>query len=259
MTHPTDAYQIELLKSDDYSRYLLGDRLEVATILRGLVQKRCIVTAYPEGSREFFLTSVLSIDEDTQRIVLDPPTDEQARARAQGATMLACSALLDKVKIQFSVGPLKSIEFESYPAFTAAMPTSLLRLQRRDYFRLIAPVSHALECTIPIAGDEGEARSFKARVIDISGGGIALVVPPRDLPFSPEVEFQDCRLTLPDLGVITARLQVRNVFEITNRNGISMLRAGCQFIGLSGNASSMIQRYILKVERERSARERGIL
>ena len=64
---------------------------------------------------------------------------------------------------------------------------------------------------------------------------------------------------LPDLGIVTARLQVRNVFEITNRNGIRMLRAGCQFMGLSGNASSMIQRYILKIERERSARERGAL
>lgn len=259
MTQATDGYQIELLKSDDYSRFLLDDRLEVAVILRGLVQKRCIVTAYPDGSREFFLSSVLSFDEDRQRLVLDPPADEQARERAAAAASLACTALLDKVKVQFSVGPLQAIDFEGFPAFSAAAPDQVLRLQRRDYFRLIAPVSHALECTIPVPGEGGEISSFKARVIDISGGGIAIIVPPRDLPFSPEVEFHDCRLMLPDLGIVTARLQVRNVFEITNRNGIRMLRAGCQFMGLSGNASSMIQRYILKIERERSARERGAL
>ncbi|MCB1901970.1 flagellar brake protein [Cognatazoarcus halotolerans] len=257
MTQATDGYQIELLKSDDHARFMLEDRLEVATILRGLVQKRCIVTAYPDGSRAFFLSTVLAFDEGDRSLVLDPPADEQAREKAAVASTLSCTALLDKVKVQFSTGPLRAFEFEGFPAFRTAAPDSVLRLQRRDYYRLIAPVSHALECVIPVPDETGTISAYKARVVDISGGGIAIVVPPKDLTFSPEVEFHDCRLMLPDLGVITARLQVRNVFEITSRNGIRMLRAGCQFMGLSGNAASMIQRYILKIERERSARERG--
>ena len=42
--------------------------------------------------------------------------------------------------------------------------------------------------------------------------------------------------------------KLRNVFEITNRNGIRMLRR-LPVHGPLGNASGMIQRYILKIER----------
>jgi len=35
-----------------------------------------------------------------------------------------------------------------------------------------------------------------------------------------------------------------------------MLRAGCEFIDLPASMASTIQRYILKTERERNARER---
>ena len=52
-------------------------------------------------------------------------------------------------------------------------------------------------------------------------------------------------------------LRVRNLFRITNRDGSITLRAGCEFTHLSSAMASTIQRYILKVERERNARERS--
>jgi c-di-GMP-binding flagellar brake protein YcgR len=61
---------------------------------------------------------------------------------------------------------------------------------------------------------------------------------------------------LPETGAIVTSLRVRNLFRITNRDGSIMLRAGCEFIHLSSSMASTIQRYILKVERERNARER---
>jgi c-di-GMP-binding flagellar brake protein YcgR len=36
-----------------------------------------------------------------------------------------------------------------------------------------------------------------------------------------------------------------------------MQRAGCEFLDLPRNADSIIQRYILRIERTRNARERG--
>ena len=58
---------------------------------------------------------------------------------------------------------------------------------------------------------------------------------------------------------IPARLVVRNLFRITNRSGAELLRAGCEFADMPRGAEDAIQRYILKVERERNARDRGRL
>ena len=56
---------------------------------------------------------------------------------------------------------------------------------------------------------------------------------------------------MPEVGTISATLQVRNVFRVTERGGTE-LRAGCQFIGLPGSADALIQRYILRMEKERA-------
>ena len=70
--------------------------------------------------------------------------------------------------------------------------------------------------------------------------------------------FQRQILVLPDFGTIVTRLRIRNIFQVTNRTGVTMMRAGCQFVNLSASAENTIQRYILKTERERNARSRRL-
>ena len=98
----------------------------------------------------------------------------------------------------------------------------------------------------------------EARVVDISGGGIGVLVPPRGLALSPDMVFDGCSLLLPEFGDISTRLKIRNMFQVTNRNGMTMMRAGCQFVDLPRGAENTIQKYILKIERERNARSRRL-
>ena len=58
---------------------------------------------------------------------------------------------------------------------------------------------------------------------------------------------------MPDIGTIVTTLQIRNAFEVTLKSGAHTWRAGCMFINLPGPMQSMIQRYIIKLERERRA------
>ena len=252
------SLKFELLQSDDFAQYLLRDAVEIEHVLRNLIRRRAMVTAYINGSRDFMLTTVLDVDDQAGTLVLDVPADEVQQRRAQNADALICITQLDNVKIQFPVGGVSSATHQGHPAFVASLPDRLLRLQRREYFRLTAPVSHSLVCQIPVPGEEGPPSTFEARVLDISGGGVAIVVPPEGVEFKPDTEFASCQIQLPDSGTVTARLRIRNVFRVTNRNGISMLRAGCEFVDLSDRVASVIHKYILKVERERSARERGL-
>lgn len=254
MADKPDHHHIELLDARNYAEYLIDNPLEIAAVLLGLVQQRCIISAYPGGTSNFMLTSLLAVDKAAGMLVLDPSGDDAGNRLALEADKVTFSALLDKIKVQFDSGPLRTIEHEGYAAFAAPIPLRLLRLQRREYFRLITPVAQSVTCSIPVEQDEGALKTYEARVLDISGGGLGVLVPPRGLEVSTDMEFGDCTLVLPEFGAITAQLRIRSVFQVTNRNGIAMTRAGCQFVELPHGADALIQRYILKIERERGAR-----
>jgi len=250
------SLKFELLQSDDFARYLLRDPVEIEGVLRNLIRRRANVTAYLNGSRDFLMTTILDVR--GQDVILDAPPNDVELRKAEAANELICITQLDSVKIQFPLDGVDITTYEGAPALEANLPDRLLRLQRREYFRLTAPVAHSLTCQIPVPNEAGSVSTFEARVLDISGGGIAIVVPPEGVEFKPDTEFTECQIQLPDAGTITARLRIRSVFRVTNRNGISMLRAGCEFMDLTDKIESIIHRYILNVERERSARERRL-
>ncbi len=252
-----DDNRIELLDADNYSEYVLRDRREVAAVLSGLVQQRCIVAAHPDGKRDFVLTSLLSVDAATGRLVFDAANSEDSNRKLLAAETVTFSALLDKIKVQFAAGPLESSLNDGHEALICPAPEKLLRLQRREYFRLVTPVAHSVICNITVSTDDGP-KTFEARVLDISGGGIGVLVPPRGMALTTDMEFDDCSLVLPEFGNVVASLRIRSIFQVTNRNGMTMTRAGCQFIDLPRGAENTIQRYILKMERERNARARRL-
>jgi c-di-GMP-binding flagellar brake protein YcgR len=246
----------ELMQADYYSKYLLHSRAEIGHILRTLKQKGSLITVYFNQGNDFFLTTVLGADDN--HLIVDVGADAATNRKALASDKLIFITTLDKVKVQFSVGRIEETRHETRPALRCTLPDSLLRLQRREYYRLSTPVATPIKCLIPVPVEERGKRAVETTVVDISGGGVAVVVPPQGVPFAPEMRFDDCRIELPDTGVITASLEVRNLFDVTLRNGARVKRAGCQFHSLSGTMATMIQRYILRVERERKARESGM-
>jgi c-di-GMP-binding flagellar brake protein YcgR len=162
---------------------------------------------------------------------------------------------LDHVRLQFSLSAPQPLEYAGRPALRAPVPDSVLRLQRREFFRLPTLQSVAPVCTITNAAPDGTQKSVAVRILDISGGGLAILVPPKELEFAPGVEFKDCTLQLPDGDPLKVRLIVRNLYEVERPNGTKVWRAGCQFVGHLGAAAARIQRYLFKIERDRKARE----
>ena len=249
--------KFELLQADDYSRYLLREKTDILYNLRALMQRRAMLSAFIDASADSFLSAILAITADERHLILDAASDEAINQRVEAAEKLICVTQLDKIKIQFAATNIERFPHEGHQAFRIALPEVLLRLQRREYYRLTAPSPHNLSCRIPVLVDgENKFVTVEADVVDISGGGLAVTVPPNGVPFEPDMEFADCRLMLPEVGPIATTLRVRNLFRITNRDGSVVLRAGCEFMNLPASMASTIQRYILRTERERNARER---
>ena len=267
--------RVELIHADDQARYLLSDPRAIVAILRQLIEAHALVSARLRPGSDAFITAILGVAEDGESLVIDASREEAINARISAAAenprgsdtqaedpdqavILDCVTQLDRIRIQFSLHKLQLSSSEGSAAFRAALPHQLLRLQRREFYRLQAPVTQSLTCTLPLRHTDGAVRSADLRVLDISGGGVAIAVPPADAALEAGMELMDCQLKLPGSAPIPARLSVRNLFRITTGNGIEMLRAGCQFTHMPPGAEDAIQRYILKVERARNARQRAL-
>jgi c-di-GMP-binding flagellar brake protein YcgR len=246
-----------LLEPTDYTQYLLRTKNEVLFILRGLLASTDHLTIYFNEGKDFLLSAVIQVDDDG--LILDYGGNAEANERALAADRLFCVTTHDKIRVQFVLRGLRQIDYQGQPAFRAALPDTVLRLQRREYYRLTTPIAHPIKCQIPVMKEGGLCTTtMEANVVDISGGGLAMMVPPVGLIFSSGDVFENCRIELPEVGVVITTLEVRNVFDVTLRTGTQVARAGCQFANLPGQMLTLIQRYIIKVERERKARDAGM-
>lgn len=251
--------RFELMQADDYSKYLLHSKKEILFLLRAMRDKGTLITVYFNQGSDFLLTTLLAVPAEGNALLFDPGSNAEMNRKALESDKLVFIATHEKVKIQFTVRHLARSEHEGREAFRAAVPDELLRLQRREYYRLTAPIAHPLRCTIPVKMADGSRSSFETTVIDISGGGLAVMAPPEGIEFETDHLFENCRIELPEVGTVIATLRVRNVFEFTQRSGARHKRSGCEFIGLPGHMLTLIQRYIIRIERERKARETGMM
>lgn len=251
--------QFELEQPEDYSQFLLHAKPEIVFVLRSLVQKVALVTAYFDHGRSFLLTSLLAINPDKDEVILDLGRDVEMNRAALLADKFILTTAIDKVKVQFSLKKLSVVQFEGRPAFRAVLPESLLRLQRREYFRLSTPTANPIKCMVTATHPDGTPFSAATQLLDISGGGAGLLIVPEQAGIYRKGEvLNNCKISLPDEGMLVATLCVRDVFDVITKSGSRYLRAGCEFVSLPGSQLTMIQRYITRIERERKARLSGL-
>lgn len=152
-------------------------------------------------------------------------------------------------KIQMEGSHIYEVSYAGTPAFYMTLPEKMLRLQRRDYFRLPIPPEVALKCVIPVDATSA-ALATDVTIMDISVGGVALVCKENSVRLEEGETYPDCRIDLPGIGTLKVTIQVRNTFEITNRHGVVTKHAGCEFMNLNGQMSMLLQRYIAQMQRQ---------
>lgn len=249
--------QLELDETDAYSQYLLHSPTEIAFVLRSAMQKGCMMTVYFDMGQSFFLTSLISVG--PKGLLLDYGSDEEINRRALKTKRLICTTSVDKVKVQFALDEVILAEQDGKPVFFSPLPETLLRLQRREYFRVSTPIANPVKCSIVTMGEDGAPRKLEAPLLDISAGGLGLMATLEESTLFPRgSQFRNCNLSLPDDGPLKVNLEVRNVFEVTTRSGSRYARVGCEFSDLPGLHLTVIQRYITRLERERKARISGL-
>jgi flagellar brake protein len=238
---------VELTASTDDSRFLVTNRLEIVRVLRGLAQRNELVSAFFDGGKDLLLTSVLHVDADDDKTVLDCGSNEALNQRILLADKIVFVTSLDRVKVQFTSHGIVRGSYENRPAFEIPIPTQVLQLQRREYYRLTTPLLNPLTCAVTLRS--GVVQEFP--IVDISAGGIGMILSNSELKLEVGATYPGCRINLPGIGTLELTLGIQSLFEVTLKNGSKSFRSGCQFINLHPSMESLIQRYLIKLERER--------
>lgn len=253
------AQQFELEQPDDYSKYLLHSRPEILAVLRSLIQKGALITVYFDQGNSFLLTSMIAINPDNRSFILDLGSNEEMNHRALLAKKLILTTQVDKIKIQFSLNSLTAAQSGGRNAFLGTVPETLLRLQRREYFRLSTPIANPIRLAATIRRADNSVMHVDLPLLDISGGGVGLMATTDQAQLLKRGDsLSECKLTLPNEGLLVTSLCVRNLFNVTTRSGSHHVRVGCEYVGLTSARLAMVQRHITRVERERKARLNGL-
>ena len=237
----------------NYSKYEVTANEEVLVMLRGLQKNGASITAYLNDGQDFLLTSLLAVDDANGKLLLALDRNRALNRRAQFCSKLVCLSAQGKIKMQFVLDGVSLVRFGEGNAFQGNLPVSLIRLQRRDYYRLTVPKGKPLICTIPVPQADGSLREYEANILNISGRGLTLTVPPEDIDFAIDQEFPACRIELPSGDKIVTTLQIRSIYLSNLSGGRTSKRAGCQFLKLPSQMQKLLLHYILKVESERLA------
>jgi len=245
------------LGTENQSPYQVDSRREIISLLRGLRDSNQLISMLINNGSEVFITSILEVDDTNNIVIIDSASSQLANQRVVEAPRVSFEGLLDKIGIQFSSSGVQRCVFEARPALQFSIPTKLIPLQRREYYRINTPLSTPLLALIPVQVGE-RTETAKLTLVDISCGGIAVLDEKKLLDNTTGLTYEHCKLDLPTIGMVDVVLQVRNSQDLILLNGKTNRRVGCQFINMSNTVLASIQRYIMKLERERNAKLTGI-
>ena len=246
---------VEPLAWDEDSRFRISSPSEIISELRGAMEQGALLTIGYGANRECALSKLLEVDAQKKLLIVDACQDSRDLKKVLAADALTLETEVRRIRIRFASAPAVSTTFEGQPALQIPMPKSILRIQRREAYRIETPVNDVVNCRFPHPALNN--REIILRVADLSVKGMGITADPGLWPAEQGTVIKDCRIDLPGIGVVYCDSLIVRVFETPN-TGKHRLWIGCQFLQLPGPAGTLLQRYILELERARLSRSRGM-
>jgi c-di-GMP-binding flagellar brake protein YcgR len=242
----------QTITAEELDRFTTHHRREILFYLHQLINDgERVSVIFNEGS-ETVLTVLLDIDEAENLLIFDWGGSEIANRKLLRSERNIFVCAPHGVKNQFSTGQVYETAYKQRPAFATRLPEHYTRLQRREFFRLVLPLTRRPPCTLNRPGGQ----PLQLSVVDISIGGIAAELPGGKLDYEIGQILPKARIELKGIGSIEVDLVVRNCSEV-QRGGKVSARVGCQFVKLGHALEHQLQRFITDVQREERARLGG--
>lgn len=235
---------------DNVDAFKITFRREIVFYLRQLINDGELVNVTFDGGRESLTTVLLDVDEEADTVVFDWGASEDVNKRLLASPRSYFVASPQGVRNQFVSTRIWQVSYSKRPAFATAIPTSYIRMQRRDFFRLSLPLTQRRPCYFR-AGEA--ATQWQMSVIDVGLGGVGLESPQATLPFERGQKIERATIDLGKYGKIDVDLVVRFIGSVA-RGQKEVGRLGCEFVKLRPAQENDLQRFITQVQREERAK-----
>lgn len=233
-------------------QFLKQNPLAVLGVLRDL-QTHQVPVCITWGSGQF-ISKILDADTDT--LVLDFGSQEYENNAVQRAGKVTVTAETQGAKVEFTLAQLITGEFQDLPAFISPLPQTLWFIQRREFFRIIAPLHPAYFCKAQMP----DKRLLRFRLCDLSLGGMGALLE-GELPegLQTGMRFSQIELDMASWGQFYFDAQLIAIGErkvVDGKNDtVTTPRLSFRFLNVSPGVERELQRIIFALERE--ARERA--
>ncbi|WP_342325022.1 flagellar brake protein [Kosakonia sp. BYX6] len=233
-------------------QFLKQNPLAVLGVLRDL-QKNQVPVCITWGSGQF-ISKILEVN--PEELVMDFGSQDYENNAVQRAGKVTITAETHGAKVEFTLNKLTSGDFQALPAFITPLPETLWFIQRREYFRISAPLHPAYFCkaTMP------DKSQIRFRLFDLSLGGMGALLD-GELPetLQPGMRFTQVELDMASWGQFYFDAQLiaigeRKVVDGKNETIVTP-RLSFRFLNVSPGVERELQRIIFALERE--ARERA--
>lgn len=233
-------------------QFLKQNPLAVLGVLRDL-QKNQVPVCITWGSGQF-ISKILEVN--PEELIMDFGSQEYENNAVQRAGKVTVTAETHGAKVEFTLTKLSTGDFQALPAFITPLPETLWFIQRREYFRISAPLHPAYFCKA-LMPDKSEIRF---RLFDLSLGGMgALLDGEAPTTLQPGMRFSKVELDMVSWGQFYFDAQLiaigeRKVVDGKNETIVTP-RLSFRFLNVSPGVERELQRIIFALERE--ARERA--
>lgn len=245
MHHREVPLTIENVSRNDENDFILNNPREILAVLRDIANRHSRVALYYSEDASMVLTLLLAADETGVWVdAAASPLDNRLIERSPRIILVSTH---HQAKVQWVSSEVTQGLFQNMPAFFLPLPRKLLRLQRRNYFRLPNTEPDALKCHIRVPSHPAPVR-HELTVMDLSIGGMALVCVQDDVALEVGRHYPDCEIHLPGIGTIHPVIRVRSLFEVADRNGGTKRRAGCEFDRPDRDTVMKLQRYVAQMQ-----------
>ena len=231
--------------------FIVRHDLQILQILKALKDEENDLKVSFNHGEDDYLTRIIHIAADHQHLYLDITIDEGFNKR-----MVASPELLihkdNGIRIKWKAREHSIATLSDGKALKMALPKELVRLQRRELFRLKPPMLTPIPCEIPVPDSKNpeEIKNIQYNLADVSLGGIGLIIQ-NDLHPAIEVgaTFEGCRIDFPNLGQALLNLEVRNIISLNSDKPEEKHRIGLEFKKPSRSSEGLIQQYTFNLER----------
>lgn len=237
----------QLSEAEIEERFHVTGTLPIAFLLVGYARTKDQFTV-SFGGEEMMLTTLLDAQPAGDRLIFDCSGSADINHRLLASERNVFAGRPAGIHVQFTTGRASEVVFDGGKAFAVPLPKHVVRLQRRDTFRIETPRGKPLQFFGRLAN--GKLLNFPAHDISVAGIGTTALTLPDGLSAGDRLD--NCHFALPDdAHELFFSATVRHITPQVGRTGVQQWRIGLHFENMPVVEENRIQRYIAKVERER--------